>query len=114
MKTIITAGQGESFLAEKLNTFEETLPQDIKLAYLPSPGIVKLRLTGKSNNQVELRNNISNLKQNLIEILKDYIVATEDKTLEKIISEVLKEKQLTIGLAESCTGGYIRSFINTT
>lgn len=106
-ETVITAGQGESFLAEKLSSFEETLPQDIKLAYLPSPGIVKLRLTGKSNNQIELRNNINNLKQSLIDILKDYIVASEDKTLEKIISEVLKERQLTIGLAESCTGGYI-------
>ena len=106
-ETVITAGQGESFLAEKLIAFENKIPNDIKLAYLPSPGIVKLRLTGQSTNQAALQQKILALKEELIYLLKDSIVALEDKSLDKIVSESLSNNHLTIGLAESCTGGYI-------
>jgi nicotinamide-nucleotide amidase len=106
-ETLITAGHGESFLAEKLIAFEENLPNDIKLAYLPSPGIVKLRLTGQSTNQAALQQKILALKETLMALLKDSIVATEDVSLDKIVSTSLKTNKLTIGLAESCTGGYI-------
>ncbi len=107
-KTLLTAGIGESFLAEKLKDFEASLTENIKLAYLPNYGMVRLRLTAaESKQQIEER--FEELKQ----LVKDYLVTDEDITLQEAIGRLLKQKNKTLSTAESCTGGYIAHLITS-
>jgi nicotinamide-nucleotide amidase len=108
-RTLLTAGIGESFLAELLNDFESSLTKGIKLAYLPNYGMVRLRLSAIEifeNNQ-QLDNSFNELKN----IVKDYLVVDKDISLQEAIAEKLKTTNKTLALAESCTGGYISHLI---
>jgi len=102
-RTLITVGEGESYIAHRLQSFEEHLPKDIKLAYLPKINIVKLRLTGTDIQESTLEKYFSELK----EILNDIIYADTDIDLEQVLGQLLLEKNKTISVAESCTGGQI-------
>lgn len=111
-RTLITAGAGESFLAEMIKDFEAALPYYIKLAYLPNYGILRLRLTAtgeRSTVEAELDKQFNELKQ----LVKDHLVIDEDITLEVLIGRLLKEKNKTVATAESCTGGYIAHLITS-
>lgn len=112
-KTILTQGIGESFLAEKIEDWENNLPKNISLAYLPSPGIVRLRLSAKGTNQNELTELINTQVKYLKEIISDYIFGYDNDTLEIIIGNLLKQKKKTLSIAESCTGGYISHLITS-
>ncbi len=105
--TIVTVGEGESFIAEKIQRVEESLPPHIKLAYLPGAGMVKLRLTGKGPDEVLLNETIIGYKNQIAAILSDIVIAMSDVPLEKVIFEQFMLKDKSLGLAESCTGGYI-------
>jgi len=109
-KTLLTAGIGESFLAEMLVNFEEMLPESIKLAYLPSYGMVRLRLT---TNLADKSVEIEGLFEQLKSIVKDYLVIDSDISMPAAIAGMLKEKKLTISIAESCTGGYISHLLTS-
>jgi nicotinamide-nucleotide amidase len=100
---------GESTLAIHLETFENELPQAIKLAYLPTSGLIRLRLTGKGANPKELSLQMEEQRLKLLACLKDEIVSETDDNLENILDAQLKEKKLTLALAESCTGGKLAS-----
>ena len=108
-RTLLTAGIGESFLAELLTNFEASLSNGIKLAYLPNYGMVRLRLstTRVLDNNSDLDSYFNELKN----IVKDYLVIDKDISLQEAISEKLKSSQKTLALAESCTGGYISHLI---
>ena len=106
-RSIVTAGEGESFIAEKLIGFEEKLPAHIKLAYLPDSGFVKLRLTGRSQHPDMLVAELEQLQSELAGILGNIVIAHEDIPMEVLLSRTLLAKKQTIGLAESCTGGFI-------
>lgn len=108
-RTLLTAGIGESFLAELLNDFEANLPQQIKLAYLPNYGMVRLRLSAVE--VVENNDQLETLFHTLKELVKDYLVIDKDISLQEAIGETLKAKKKTLALAESCTGGYISHLI---
>jgi nicotinamide-nucleotide amidase len=110
-KTTITAGEGESFIAEKIQGIEMALPSHIKLAYLPSLGLVKLRLTAKGADAEGLDAEVAQWQQRIVQRLHDIVVATEDISFEQITGNLLKEKKATLCLAESCTGGYISHLI---
>lgn len=112
-RTLLTAGQGESFVAERLVTFEENLPSHIKLAYLPTYGMVRLRLTGRGENIALLTEEIDRAFADLQVLVKEWLVATEDVSVPVIISRLLKEKGATLGTAESCTGGYIAHLLTS-
>ncbi|MBI5858736.1 MAG: nicotinamide-nucleotide amidohydrolase family protein [Sphingobacteriales bacterium] len=112
-KTAFTAGQGESMLADMLKDFEPTLPTNIKLAYLPNYGMVKLRLTAHGDNKTEVEKQVQPYFEKLQELVKDYLVSNEDEGLEVIIGKILKAKGKTMGTAESCTGGYIAHLITS-
>ncbi len=106
-RTIRTAGIGESRIAERVQSIEANLPDFIKLAFLPSLGHVRLRLTGMHESEEEL-NLILDKKVKEIEAeISDIIYASEDISLEEVVNKRLIEKGLTISTAESCTGGYI-------
>lgn len=111
-RTLMTAGIGESFLAERIQEFESSLPGNIKLAYLPNYGLVKLRLSAKGNDAktiAELEALFDMLKQQIADVL----VVDEDISLQEMIGRLLKKHNKTMGTAESCTGGYIAHLITS-
>jgi nicotinamide-nucleotide amidase len=112
-KTIFTAGQGESFLAETIKDFEASLPSKIKLAYLPAYGMVRLRLTSKGENKTIVEEELLPYFEKLKILVKDVMVADEDEGLEITIGKILKGKGKTLATAESCTGGYIAHLITS-
>lgn len=106
-KHLITSGEGESFIAETLKEFETQLPSYIKLSYLPTPGMVKLRLTGTGDNHADIADKLTSLQKQIADILGDIVIAWSDIPMEQILSTALLANNATISLAESCTGGYI-------
>ena len=113
-KTILTYGQGESMVAERIENWENNLPEYIKLAYLPSPGRVRLRLTARGENEEVLQKAIQENIQSLTTIIGDIIVGfDEDETIEVIIGRLLRQQGKTIATAESCTGGKIAQVLTS-
>lgn len=106
-KTFTVKNYPESVLAEKLESWEEALPESIKLAYLPKPGIIRLRLTGRGKDKEEVQSQISAEGCKLKDILGDAVFDEEDTPLEILIGNLLRERNLTVSTAESCTGGSI-------
>lgn len=106
-KTIIVKGYPESALALKIADWENNLPEYLHLAYLPTYGIIRLRISGSSDNELALEFEINQQANQLSEILGDAIVSFEDIPLEILVGKVLKNKKITIATAESCTGGNI-------
>jgi nicotinamide-nucleotide amidase len=106
-KTLLTAGIGESFLAEHISHFESALPAYIKLAYLPNIGMVRLRLTGSGQDEKALAKEVNTQFESLKEAVKEYLVTDADETMEMVVGSLLKQRKQTVSTAESCTGGYI-------
>lgn len=106
-KTLITAGIGESMLADRLVDFESNLPQHISLAYLPNYGMVRLRLTAMGNDKTWVEETIQQKFSILKNVLHDVVICDEDITLSQLIGNLLVQHNSTISTAESCTGGYI-------
>lgn len=113
-KTILTYGQGESIVAQRIEEWENNLPEFVKLAYLPSPGRVRLRLTARGKEEQVLQNTIQKLVSSLTEIIGDIIVGfEEDEPIEVVLGKKLKEKGFTLATAESCTGGKISEVLTS-
>lgn len=106
-KTFTVKNYPESVLAEKLESWEVALPECIKLAYLPKPGIIRLRLTGRGKQKEEIRMLMNMEAGKLEELLGDDIFDEDDTPLEILVGNLLKKKNLTVSTAESCTGGSI-------
>ncbi|MFT3747742.1 MAG: competence/damage-inducible protein A [Agriterribacter sp.] len=112
-RTLLTAGIGESFIAEKIQDWENALPLNFKLAYLPNYGMVRLRITGSDSNNERLQQQL-NASFNALKIyVKEWLVVDEDIPLAKVIGKLLNEKKATVSTAESCTGGYIAHLITS-
>lgn len=113
-KTIITYGVGESVLAEKIAKWEKSLSHFIKLAYLPSYGSVRLRLSAKGNNKLVLKEEVHKQIDLLKVILKDVSISiSENEAIEFIIGKLLKQENKTLAVAESCTGGNIAKMLTS-
>jgi nicotinamide-nucleotide amidase len=112
-RTIVTQGIPESHLARTLQKYEDTLSKEMKLAYLPSPGMVRLRLsiTGMDRNKTEETMNYE--LDRLLKIVSEHVVNTGDEKLEKTVGELLYQKGSTLSIAESCTGGMIAHLITS-
>ncbi|MCP9201051.1 competence/damage-inducible protein A [Gramella sp. GC03-9] len=105
-KTLITYGLGESALAQKIEVWEDELPGNIRLAYLPNLGKVRLRLTARGIDEDELKKGVDEQVSRLHEIIGEYIHAYEDDDpVEVVISKLLTANGWTLSTAESCTGG---------
>ncbi|HET9052679.1 MAG TPA: competence/damage-inducible protein A [Cyclobacteriaceae bacterium] len=112
-KIIRTIGIGESFLAEKIAHWENALPAHIRLAYLPGLGEVKLRLTGFGDSFETLESEINALLTPLEARIGQFIFGYGEESIESVIGKTLVEKNLTISVAESCTGGYLSHLITS-
>jgi nicotinamide-nucleotide amidase len=106
-KTMLTFNIPESLLALKIRDIEDNLPEHIKLAYLPNLNVVRLRLTGKSTGKNDIVYEIEQIANQIKECLGDAVVSEEDQTMSEIISDLLKSKNYTLSVAESCSGGLI-------
>jgi nicotinamide-nucleotide amidase len=112
-QTIMTYGRGESMIAEQIEEWEDNLPDFIKLAYLPSPGKVRLRLTARGNDETLLKEEIKRRVEKLDLLIHDIIVGyNEDESIEVVLGRLLAEKELTISTVESCTGGKIAATLS--
>lgn len=112
-KVIRTIGLGESFLAEKISDWEKALPSHIKLAYMPGLGEVKLRITSIGNDLSALAREAEELTSSLKDRIGEYIYGYGEDPIEVVIGNTLRERKLTISVAESCTGGYLSHMITT-
>lgn len=111
-KTIMTYGQGESIVAERIENWEDNLPKYIRLAYLPSPGRVRLRLSARGTDEALLRSSIEAETEKLKVLIGDIIVGYDDgETMEVMLGRLLAQKNMTIAAAESCTGGRIAQML---
>ncbi|MDD6211515.1 MAG: CinA family nicotinamide mononucleotide deamidase-related protein [Bacteroidales bacterium] len=112
-RTLYVANFTESKLAMRLEDFETTLPDYIKLAYLPAAGLIRLRLTGQHKDGQMLTEHIDSLFYELHQILGDNIVTDSDEAIEIVLGNLLRKKGYTLGTAESCTGGRIAHAITS-
>lgn len=112
-RTLLTAGQGESNIADRLSDFEAALPPYIKLAYLPAYGMVRLRLTAKHEDKAFADKEVAAQFEHLKSLVAEWMVVDEDITLQAALIKLLKSKSKTLATAESCTGGYIAHLITS-
>jgi nicotinamide-nucleotide amidase len=112
-KTVLTQGIPESMLAMKLEEWEDALPANVKLAYLPSPMAVRLRLSAIGNNENVLRELVEAEIAKLQKIIPDQIYGFNNETMAEVIGRMLKLNGKTLAVAESCTGGYISHLITS-
>lgn len=112
-RMIKTVGIGESWLAELISDWENGLPEHIKLAYLPSLGHVKLRLTGFGENAQQIDEEIQNQMDLVLPSIEKYVYGYDDETLETAVSKLLSSRGLKVALAESCSGGFVSHQLTT-
>jgi nicotinamide-nucleotide amidase len=112
-KTVITQGSFEAQLAEKLKNFESNLPANISFAYLPSPGIIRLRIGTAGADIKKLEMEVNKQVMKLQEIIPEYIVGFNNDTLELIIGSMLMVRSQSLSIAESCTGGAVSALVTS-
>ena len=112
-RTLMTFGIGESMIADMIKDFEEALPGNIKLAYLPNYGMVRLRLTSSGENKMEIEKEVDEKFIQLQKLVAAYIVTNEDEKMEAVLGKLLSQKKKTMCTAESCTGGFIAHLITS-
>ncbi len=112
-KTLLTAGIGESTIADTIADFENNLPAHVKLAYLPSYGMVRIRLTAKGQEKKIIEEELIHLFDELKSLVKEWMVANEDISLQEALIRLLQIKNKTVSTAESCTGGNIAHLITS-
>ena len=105
--TMLTAGIGESFLAEKISAIEDMLPKHIKLAYLPKLGQVRLRLSAYGTDKMALENEVNLIAGEIKKLIAPYLISDTDTPIEKVILDFMEMRNLKLAIAESCTGGYL-------
>lgn len=106
-RVVMTTGIGESFLADRIKEWEESLPDFLSLAYLPQYGMVRLRLSGRHEDAQLLHATLDDQIDKLTRLISEYIFAMQDQPIERTVFDQLINKEKTFALAESCTGGNI-------
>jgi nicotinamide-nucleotide amidase len=112
-RIVSVVGIPESILADTIEDWELALPSNLALSYLPVGTRVKLRLTASGENEAVLQQQLEEEIQKLLPLIKDNVIATSEDKIEKILAEILTERQLTISTAESCTGGELAKMITS-
>jgi nicotinamide-nucleotide amidase len=112
-RTVMTEGVPESFLARIIQDWEDALPRCVKLAYLPRPGIVRLRLTASGECAEDAKNLLNEQIEKLEQIIGEHVFGYDDVSLQEVLGNVLSDRRLSISTAESCTGGNIARMITS-
>jgi len=112
-RTLLTIGVGESFLAEKISSFESALPFYIKLAYLPNFGQVRLRLSASGEDKINVDRELDIFFTELQDKVKEFMVTNVDESMEEVTGKILLKNNKSVCTAESCTGGYIAHLITS-
>ena len=112
-RNIMTYGTIEARLAERLESFERELPPEVRLAYLPAHGLIKLRLTGRGSDEGRVKKITEEQVKKLYAIIPDVIYGEDEATLEEVVGKLLLDNKMTLSTAESCTGGKIASLITS-
>jgi nicotinamide-nucleotide amidase len=113
-KTILTSGMGESILAEKIEAWENSLADlNMKLAYLPSPAMVRLRISAHGNDQLAIQKRVQEKLEEVLPLINEYVYGYDEDTLEKVVGTLLISKNATLATAESCTGGMIAQMLTS-
>lgn len=105
-KKVQTIGVPESILAQTIEEWENELPAHVRLAYLPHLGKVTLRLTSEGDDKEKIDAELDNQIKKVVPLIEKYVYGFDDETIEGVVANLLKQKNLTLGIAESCTGGY--------
>jgi nicotinamide-nucleotide amidase len=106
-------GIGESYLSEKITDWEKNLPSNIRLAYLPLIGELKLRLTATGADKEQVKQQVEEQVLMLRKIIPEYIFGFDDDLLEKVVGSMFEKRKMSISSAESCTGGYLAYLLTT-
>lgn len=113
-RTLLTTGAGESFLAEKIKDFEDSLDnENMSMAYLPSPGLVRIRLTALGDNKLDIQQKVDRKASELKKRLNEYVFGEDNEKLEEVVGQMLRDGKLKVATAESCTGGYIAHLLTS-
>ncbi len=112
-QTFLVKNHPEAILAEELSDFENLLPQELSLAYLPKLGLIRLRITARGKELSYLQQLLDDSRNQLESLLKDDILIEEDRSIEYVVGKILKKKGLTLSTAESCTGGKVATLITS-
>ena len=112
-RIIKTVGIGESWLSDLISDWEQNLDSNISLAYLPSLGRVKLRLTSHGKNLKEIKSKVNIAEKSLIPLIEKYVFGYDSDELENIIGKLLNRLKKNISIAESCTGGYVSKLLTS-
>ncbi|WP_192350191.1 competence/damage-inducible protein A [Algoriphagus sp. Y33] len=112
-RMVKTVGIGESWLADLIRDWENALPKSIRLAYLPSLGHVKLRLTGFGTDKITIENAIQKQIDMVLPSIEKYVYGYDSESLEMAIGKLLTSSKKTVALAESCSGGYISHLVTS-
>ncbi len=112
-RTLRTAGAGETQLADLIRDIENQLPEHLSIAYLPDLGTVRVRVTGRGASKDQVLNEVDQWFDKIKNILDHYVYGMEDESLSEALGNILRKKELKVGTAESCTGGYIAHQIVT-
>lgn len=112
-RTILTEGVGESHLATIIEPWETSLPSFIKLAYLPQPGMVRLRLTAYGTDRALLQDAVNKAEKELYPYAGTFIFGFDNDTMESVVGQLLHDKGMMLSTAESCTGGNIAQLVTS-
>jgi nicotinamide-nucleotide amidase len=113
-RTVLTIGVGESFLAKKIEKWENSLSEkDVKLAYLPSPGMVKLRMSSYSGDEQVQTDFIAQKEKELMQLIGEHVYGYDQDTLQSVIGQLLRKRQAQLSVAESCTGGFLSHLLTS-
>jgi nicotinamide-nucleotide amidase len=112
-RTLLTAGEGESRIAERIADLEDALPPHIKLAYLPNLGRVRLRLSSRGSQSDQYRDELEQWANRFKERVEDLLFGEEEDRLEAVVGQMLKARGLWLSTAESCTGGYLSHLVTS-
>jgi nicotinamide-nucleotide amidase len=110
-RTLLLSGIGESYVADHLQEWERVLPFQFKLAYLPNQGLLRLRITGTGPDEQSLKTELDELFGSLKLLVSQWMVTDSDLSMAQVITKMLKDRNKMLGVAESCTGGYIAHMI---
>jgi nicotinamide-nucleotide amidase len=112
-KTLMLIGIAESVLAQHIESWENQLPSNVKLAYLPSPGLMRLRLTAKDGTAKNLRKIIDHEVEKVMPLVSNWYYADDNACIEETIGQLLHSNNKKLSVAESCTGGRVASMITS-